>query len=305
MSADKPLAGVLPILHTPFTDDNCIDEESLRRQLEWAFEIGADGCGTGMVSEILRLTAAERTHLAHLIPEIVAGRGPVFASVGSESTAQAILYAREAETAGNNALMAIPPTLTDLPEQALLDYFTALADATNLPLIVQDASAYVGQTIPVNVYIKLLDQFGPDKILFKPEAAPLGPNLSALRDATNGKAKIFEGSGGIFLIDSFRRGIAGTMPGMDLLDGIVEIWRALQSNDEKRAYRVYYPICALTALQMQAGLDGFLAIEKHLMVKRGLFKTANRRRPYKWELDKETQAETDRLFAMLLELSST
>ena len=121
MSADKPLAGVLPILHTPFTDDNGIDEESLRRQLEWAFEIGADGCGTGMVSEILRLTAAERTHLAHLIPEIVAGRGPVFASVGSESTAQAILYAREAETAGNNALMAIPPTLTDLPEQAFLN----------------------------------------------------------------------------------------------------------------------------------------------------------------------------------------
>ena len=127
----------------------------------------------------------------------------------------------------------------------------------------------------------------------------MGPNLSALRDATDGQAKIFEGSGGILLIDSFRRGITGTMPGMDLLDGIVEIWRALQSDDEERAYQVYYPICALTALQMQAGLDGFLAIEKHLMVKRGLFNRANRRRPYKWELDEETQAETDRLFAML------
>ena len=299
MNSNKPLAGVLPIVHTPFTDEDAIDEVSLRHQLDWAFDTGADGCGSGMVSEILRLTTPERTHLTHLIPEIVAGRGLVFTSVGAESTAQAVIYAREAESAGNNALMAIPPTLTGLEEPALLDYFTALAEATNLPLIVQDASAYVGQAIPLDVLVKLLEKFGPDKILFKPEAAPLGPNLSALRDATDGKAKIFEGSGGILLIDSFRRGITGTMPGMDLLDGIVEIWHALQNGDEERAYEVYYPVCALTALQMQAGLDGFLAIEKHLMVKRGLFKTVNRRRPYKWELDEETQAETDRLFAML------
>jgi len=299
MSVNKPLAGVLPIVHTPFTDEDAIDEASLRRQLDWAFDTGADGCGTGMVSEILRLTTLERTRLAHLIPEIVNGRGPVFASVGAESTAQAIIYAREAENAGNDALMAIPPTLTGLPEQAQLDYFSALAEVTNLPLIVQDASAYVGQAIPVDVHVKLLEKFGPDKILFKPEAAPLGPNLSTLRDATDGQAKIFEGSGGILLIDSFRRGITGTMPGMDLLDGIVEVWRVLQAGDDERAYEVYYPICALTALQMQAGLDGFLAIEKHLMVKRGLFNRAYRRRPYKWELDEETQAETDRLFAML------
>lgn len=299
MSNNKQLAGVLPIVHTPFTTDDTIDEASLRRQLDWAFETGADGCGTDMVSEIFRLTIDERHRLSHLIPEIVNGRGPVFASVGAESTAQAVAWAKDAQAAGNDALMAIPPTLTSLAEQAQLDYFYALAEATSLPLIVQDASAYVGQAIPLKVLVKLLEKFGPDKILFKPEAAPLGPNLSALRDATDGQAKIFEGSGGILLVDSFRRGITGTMPGMDLLDGIIEIWRALQAGNDERAYEVYFPICALTAPQMQAGLDGFLAIEKYLLVKRGLLTTANRRQPYKCELDEETQAETDRLFAML------
>ena len=90
MNNPNQLAGVLPIVHTPFTDHDAIDEASLRRQLDWAFDTGADGCGTGMVSEILRLTTAERTRLAHLIPEIVNNRGPVFASVGAESTAQAV-----------------------------------------------------------------------------------------------------------------------------------------------------------------------------------------------------------------------
>ena len=89
----------------------------------------------------------------------------------------------------------------------------------------QDASGYVGQAIPPGVYGELLNRYGEEKILFKPEASPVGPNLSALRDATGGRAKIFEGSGGIFLIDSYRRGIAGTMPGADLLDGVVAVWR--------------------------------------------------------------------------------
>ena len=114
-----------------------------------------------------------------------------------------------------------------------------------------------------------------------------------------GKAKIFEGSGGVFLIDSYRRGIAGTMPGMDLLDGIVAIWRALAAGDEETAYRVYFPVCALVSLQLQAGLDGFLAIEKYLMVKQGLFPSARRRKPHGWDLDPETAAEVDRLFDRL------
>ena len=56
------------------------------------------------------------------------------------------------------------------------------------------------------------------------------------------------------------------MPGMDLLDGVVAVWKALQRGDEEAAYRVYFPVCAIVALQLQAGLDGFLAVEKYLMV---------------------------------------
>jgi len=168
-----------------------------------------------------------------------------------------------------------------------------------VPLIVQDASGYIGQAIGVSVYARLLERFGPDKILFKPEAAPLGPNLSALRDATAGQAKIFEGSGGIGLIDSHRRGIVGTMPGVDLLDGVMALWHALEHGDETTAYRVYFPICAIVALELQAGLDGFLAIEKSILVRRGLFGSDRRRGPYSWSLDRETWAEVERLLSHL------
>jgi 4-hydroxy-tetrahydrodipicolinate synthase len=293
------LHGVLPIIHTPFDENDAIDFAALAREVDWAFAAGAKGLGTGMVSEVLKLTTAERQALGEKLVETAAGRGPVFLSVGAESTRQALEYARAAAKAGCDAIMATPPITSRMSEAQLAGYFRALADCVNLPLIVQDASGYVGQAIPLRVYVELLDRYGSEKILFKPEAAPIGPNLSALRDATGGKARIFEGSGGIFLIDSFRRGISGTMPGMDLLDGMVALWNALQAGDDDLAYRLSAPIAAIVALQLQAGLDGFLAIEKHLLVRRGIFSSTRRRQPYSWELDAETAAEVERLFNRL------
>ncbi len=295
----KVLAGVLPILHTPFSNDDQIDSADLRRQIDWAFSVGANGVCSAMVSELLRLTTDERIELTQAMVEFTEGRGVVVASVGAESTKAALGFARHAESVGCDAIMAIPPINTALPPEAVRDYFRALADEIALPLIMQDASGYVGRSIPLELMADLLETYGPEKILFKPEAAPIGPNLSALRDRTNGRAQVFEGSGGILLIDSFRRGIAGTMPGIDLLDGIVALWQALEAGEEDRAYRLYFPLCAIVALQMQAGLDGFLAIEKYILVKRGLFSSARRRAPYAWSLDGETQAEVDRLLKRL------
>src|SRR5262245_29211559 len=197
----KPLHGVLPIVQAPFLDSDEIDFATLKREADWAFAHGIDGLGTGMVSELLKLTAAERQTLADQLVEFAAGRGPVFMGVGAESSRQSVEYARGAEKAGCDAVMATPPISSRVSEAGLLAYFSALADAVSVPLIVQDASGYVGQAIPMSVYVELLRRYGPEKILFKPEAAPIGPNLSALRDATASKARIFEGSGGIFLID--------------------------------------------------------------------------------------------------------
>lgn len=294
-----PLKGVLPIIHTPFSHNDQICEGSLRREIDWAFQVGADGIGSGMVAEILRLTFSERLRLTELMTEFAQGRGSVFAAVGAESTAQAIEYSQAAERAGCDAVMAVPPLTTRLSADRMVAYFSSIADAISIPVIVQDASGYVGQSIPIAVCSTLLKNYDEQKILFKPEGSPIGPNLSALRDATEGRARIFEGSGGILLIDSYRRGIMGTMPGMDLLDGVVAIWKALKAGDDERAYELWYPICGIVALQLQAGLDGFLAIEKYLLVRRGIFSSDRRCQPNSWDLDEETRLEVDRLFDRL------
>ena len=193
--------------------------------------------------------------------------------------------------------MAIPPVSVALADDELLRYYERIFRACYLPVIVQDASGYVGRPMSIALQARILEMYGA-RVLFKPEATPIGPRLSALRDATGGSARIFEGSGGIALVDSYRRGIIGTMPGADLVEGIVALWKALEQGDDQRAYALSLPISSLVSLQ--TSLDGFLAIEKYLLVKRGVFRNTLIRGPVGYVLDDETRREVDRLFELLM-----
>ena len=97
---NKPLHGVLPVLHTPFTDAGAIDPVVLEREIDWALEVGADGVVVAMVSEVLRLGYHGRRELASLVCQAVRGRGFTVISVGAESIAEAVEFAQHAEGLG-------------------------------------------------------------------------------------------------------------------------------------------------------------------------------------------------------------
>jgi 2-keto-3-deoxy-L-arabinonate dehydratase len=295
----KPaISGVLPVVHLPYLDDLSIDYATLEQEIDYLFATGAHGFSLALVSDLLRLTAGERLELPARLVAFARQRGPVIISVGAESTRQARQYARAAEDAGAAAIMAIPPISQALSEPQLQAYFQGLLEEVAIPLLVQDASSYVGRAMSLDFQAQLFQQHR-ERILFKPEASPLGPCISALRDRTGGQAPIFEGSGGILLVDAHRRGIRGTIPGVDLLDGLVALWQALEQGDDQRAYAIYFPVCALATLQLQGGLDGFIVIERYLMHRRGIFKNQVHRGPLGYVFDSETRAEVDRLFAIL------
>ncbi|MEX2316992.1 MAG: dihydrodipicolinate synthase family protein [Pirellulales bacterium] len=300
-NAEQPsrsLAGVLCVFQTPYRADESIDFATLEKEIDWLYDRGADGIVMAMVSEVLRLSSPERKELAERAVQLGRTRGAVIVSVGAESSHTAEDYARHAQKVGADAVMAVPPISVALGEDQLFDYYRRILQAVDIPVIVQDASGYVGRPLSISLLARLLDEFDP-RVLFKPEAAPIGPRLSELHAATGSRSRVFEGTGGIALVDSFRRGIVGTMPGADLVDGIVALWRALQAGDEPTAYRIWLPLAALVSLQNS--LDAFLAIEKHLLVKQGIFKNAIVRGPVGYALDGPTRREVDRLFALLSE----
>ena len=294
----ESIRGILPVVHMPYHEDLQIDFATLRREVDYLFDTGANGLCLALVSDTLRLTAQERLEMPAQLVEFAQDRGPVIISVGAESTVQMRAFARAAEDGGAAGLMVIPPLSQALAEPQLAEYFEELLEEVTLPIIIQDASSYVGNAMSVSFQAELFRKQGK-RILFKPEATPLGPCISAIRDLTDGQAKIFEGSGGVLLIDSYRRGVAGTIPGVELLDALVALWNACVAGDWDRAYEVYLPICAIATLQMQGGLDGYIVTERHLLHRQGLFPNQVHRGPLSYGLDSETRAEIDRLYDLL------
>jgi 4-hydroxy-tetrahydrodipicolinate synthase len=193
--------------------------------------------------------------------------------------------------------MAIPPLAVELSAEELGKYYTRILQAVTIPVILQDASGYLGHSLPVETQLRLFEEFS-DRVLFKPEAKPVGSMISQLRAATLGRAEIFDGSAGVSLVDNYRRGVVGTMPGADVAKAIVGLWRALEVGDEPRTAKLAGLVTALASLQ--TSLDAYLAVEKHLLVKQGIFRNAVVRGPIGWVFDEATRGEVDRLFDELM-----
>jgi 4-hydroxy-tetrahydrodipicolinate synthase len=215
---------------------------------------------------------------------------------GAESTFTAVNHARHAERQGADAVMVIPPTTVLLDDAAIFDYYTAIGDAVDVPLVVQDAGGYVGRPMSIDVQVRLFERYR-DRVYFKPEADPIGPRLSRLLAATGGEARVLEGSGGARLVDSFRRGVVGTMPGAEVCWAITALWDALREGDWDTAYEISGVLNMLVALQ--TSIDAYVAVEKHLLVRQSVIDSPRARGPVGFTLDEETRAEVDRLFELL------
>lgn len=297
--AAADVAGVLPVIATPYDDEWQVDPDAIDAEIDWLYDNGADGIVVAMVSEVTRLAADERERLAETVYKINDARGPVVLSVSAESTTTAVRLARHAEKVGAALVMANPPLCTSATEDSLREYYEAVLDAVDIPLVVQDASGYMGDPLSLSLQARLLEKYGPVRVRFKPEVKPAGPRLTELQRLADGRASVFEGAGGLTLIDSYRRGIVGTMPGPDLVWAVAELWQALTDGREDSAYRIGGALAPL--LSMLDSLDTYVAVEKYLLVKQGVLPSPRIRGPVGAQLDAIAMAEIERLFDRLAE----
>jgi 5-dehydro-4-deoxyglucarate dehydratase len=130
------LDGVLFFPVTPFTPGGEVDYDTLAEHVRRGVAAGPGGvfaaCGTG---EFHALEAAEYARIVKTTVDVVGGHLPVFAGAGGSVT-QARGFAREAARGGADGLLVLPPYLVQAPQQGLIDYMTAVASETDLPVIV-------------------------------------------------------------------------------------------------------------------------------------------------------------------------
>ena len=291
------LAGVFNVLSTPVDNADEIDLAVFEREIEWLLKCGMNGAVLAMVSEVLRFSAAERREQWKAAIKFLNGRAPLVVSVGAESSAIAIKLAKDAQSDGASALMATPPSAFAATADEVKNYYVKIIEAVSIPVIVQDASNYLGKPIELSTYVELIDTYGNERVQFKPEAKPVKERLQELNKISDNRAKVFEGQGGIDLLDTHPLGVVGTMPGAEVPWALVALWKALNEQKMDLAKAIHNPLSKL--ISFQTTLDAYVAIEKYLLVKQGVLTNMNQRGPVGYKLTPEVAKDIDKAYEEL------
>ena len=128
--------GSLVALITPFRDGE-VDEAAFRKIVDWQIEQGTDGLiPTGTTGESPTLSHAEHKRVVELCIEQAAGRVPVIAGTGSNSTSEAIELTEHAKEAGADAALIVTPYYNKPTQEGIYRHFAAIAEAVDIPIII-------------------------------------------------------------------------------------------------------------------------------------------------------------------------
>jgi len=268
---------VYPAICTPFTDDDAVDVAAQRRVVRFALDCGSHGIvAFGLAGEVPKLSLDERKLLTDVIIEEAAGAVPVFVGVGAPSTRASIELARYAEAAGASCVVVPAPMVGTLGEAGLVDYFVAVAASVGVPVMIQDAPAHLG----VGLGAGLVEKVGAsaDNVrLVKLEAGPA--EMGRWIDRLGPEFAVWGGDGGMYLLDCVRSGAAGIIPGVDLVDLLVQIYDAEDRGESAAADELLREVLPVLVFAMQDSIDHYNACAKHILVRRGILERDRLRPP--------------------------
>ena len=131
----KTIQGSIPAILTPMQDDGSLDLPCLQRLLDWHIAEGTDGVViVGTTGESPTVSYDEHCALIETTVRHVAGRIPVIAGTGANSTAEAVELTRFAKSAGADAHLSVVPYYNKPTQEGLYRHFRVIAEAVDLPL---------------------------------------------------------------------------------------------------------------------------------------------------------------------------
>ena len=146
---------------TPMRPDGSVDIDAAQRLATHLVDSGHDGLViSGTTGESPTTTAGEKDELLRAVIEAVGDRAVVIAGAGSNDTAKSIESVRAAEKAGADAVLAVTPYYNKPPQAGLVAHFLALADASDLPVMVYDIPGRAGIAIARETYLRIAEHDG-------------------------------------------------------------------------------------------------------------------------------------------------
>jgi len=153
------IRGSIPALITPMKNGD-IDEAAFRKLIDWQISEGSHGVvPVGTTGESPTLTDQEHKRVIEIAVEQVAGRAPVIAGTGSNSTDEAIDYTKHAEEVGADAALVVVPYYNKPTQEGLYQHFKAVAESVSLPILVYNVPGRTVANISVATLARLSNDF--------------------------------------------------------------------------------------------------------------------------------------------------
>ncbi len=210
MSISTILRGCGTALVTPFTATGKVDEQALRSLVTTQLSSGIDflvPCGS--TGEAATLSIDEHVRVVALVAEVVSGRVPVIAGAGSNDTARAVAMTRAVAEVGATHVLHVSPMYNKPPQRGIIAHFTAIADASPVPLMLYNVPSRTGSNMEADTTLSLAQH--PRIAAMKEASGDLAQIDVLLRNRPDGFA-VFSGD------DAF------TLPMMALgADGVVSV----------------------------------------------------------------------------------
>jgi 4-hydroxy-tetrahydrodipicolinate synthase len=278
--AEAPLTGVVPVVPTIFREDETVDLDGTTRVVDYLIDASVDGlCLLANYSEQFSLTDDERDVIASRLLEHVAGRVPVIVTTSHYSARVAAARSRAARDRGAAMVMLMAPSFgatMAVPGPAVIDYFGRVADAIDIPIMVQDAPLSA-TPLPASVLIDLVravPRVQYAKIEVPQAADKLHALVSALGDRLPGP---FDGEESVTLIADLDAGATGTMPSSMVPGEIGVIARRYLAGDRAGAATAWEELLPLIHFEnRQCGLRA----QKILLMESGIIGCDRTRAPF-------------------------
>lgn len=292
----------MPIVPTPFLENEEIDESALTALIDFAIDGGIEAvCLPAYASEFYKLTDEERLRVVKVAVDHAKGRLQIVAQSNHPSLRNAIKLALANVDSGADVISLAVPRIFSLPENALEEYLSGFMKAIpNTPVLVQDFNPG-GASISVTLIKRLMENHPNFKYL-KLEEPLCAPKFHDIITTTKGNIGLMEGWGGLYMMELIPIGIAGIMPGLAVSDILQKVFRLRKNDQHDEAFDLFEKVMPQIFFSLQ-NMELFHYMEKELLIERGVLKN-NVVRSARYTPDASTRAYVKELNKRVLGLVS-
>lgn len=243
----KEWAGSFVVCITPMKEDQELDEQGLKENIEWYIEMGTAGiCCCGSTGEFASLTREERLRVARITVDQVKGRVPVLVGTTAETTRDTIAYTRHAREIGADGALILPSCSCKPSGNEIYEHFRAISEVVDLPIMLYNDPRTNGIDMSDELITKIC---GLKHVKYVKESSGEIRRVRNLLRLSRGSIRLFCGTDDLAL-ESFLMGASGFLSVCgnivpDLSQHLFDLVQAGDIPGAKALYERLLPLCEL------------------------------------------------------------